>query len=178
MSLVLLLALKIVILFVLLHGVVGLLSYFEHMFVVKSTPVKHRSMGWSLAFFKIMRTALLLSASVESILSARREWPVISSGVLLLIIGMGLRIQAIRVLGPMWSYHISIREGHCRVVGGLYNFMKHPAYLGNIYLVGLALLTGSVVVAWVALVFVLCFWILRGVEEGRVLRDTWDQRHA
>jgi len=50
---------------------------------------------------------------------------------------MLLRISAIRTLGELWSYRIEIKEGHKLVKSGIYKYLKHPAYLGNVYLIGI-----------------------------------------
>ena len=50
-------------------------------------------------------------------------------GVATFLVANGIRMAAIRTLGPYWSVHIEIREEHQFVQEGIYGIVRHPAYL-------------------------------------------------
>jgi isoprenylcysteine carboxyl methyltransferase (ICMT) family protein YpbQ len=115
------------------------------------------------------RLALFALASIES--AAMHDFSVLPFviGTLLMVSGISLRIQAIKTLGPMWTHHISIVVGHTLVRRGIYRCLKHPAYVGNIYVVGMLLLVGAYITSVVGLLFILTFYSLRVPSEERVL---------
>lgn len=66
------------------------------------------------------------------------------TGLLLAVVGVGLRVGAVRSLGPQFHPLVRLRPDHRLITTGLYARMRHPAYLGSLAW-GLAapLITGS-----------------------------------
>jgi protein-S-isoprenylcysteine O-methyltransferase Ste14 len=62
-------------------------------------------------------------------------WRWASVGLVLLVAGAALRLWAIQTLGRLFTYYVSIQEGHEIVRNGPYRFVRHPSYTGG--LVGL-----------------------------------------
>ena len=54
--------------------------------------------------------------------------PVTALGLVLFLISGVVRFTAIRTLGKFWSLHLEIREGHQLIRGGIYQYVRHPAY--------------------------------------------------
>lgn len=46
-----------------------------------------------------------------------------------------IRYKCYRVLGSMFTFEMSIREGHVLVTSGPYAIVRHPAYIGAILVV-------------------------------------------
>jgi protein-S-isoprenylcysteine O-methyltransferase Ste14 len=51
-------------------------------------------------------------------------------GILIMVIGLVIRISAIVSLGRMFTYNVTIRDGHELVTSGIYRIVRHPAYTG------------------------------------------------
>lgn len=51
-------------------------------------------------------------------------------GILLFVLGVGLRIFAIKALGERYSHRIRIRKDDAIVTRGPYRVVRHPAYVG------------------------------------------------
>ena len=90
-------------------------------------------------------------------------------GTLILFAGMYLRIAAIRELGPLWSYHAYLFKDHYLVESGIFRWLQHPAYLGNIHIPGLILAVGAPFSAVVAFFLVMVFYSIRMRAENQLL---------
>ena len=64
-------------------------------------------------------------------------------GAPLIVLGIGLRYPARRQLGKQYSVHVQTSEEHALITSGIYNHVRHPAYLGL-----LCLLIGIPTAAW------------------------------
>jgi protein-S-isoprenylcysteine O-methyltransferase Ste14 len=53
-------------------------------------------------------------------------------GVLIMLIGLGLRIWSMRVLGEYYSRTLRVTEAQVIVTKGPYRVVRHPGYLGTI----------------------------------------------
>jgi protein-S-isoprenylcysteine O-methyltransferase Ste14 len=51
-------------------------------------------------------------------------------GILIMAFGLVIRISAMASLGRMFTYNVTIRDGHELVTSGIYRFVRHPAYTG------------------------------------------------
>jgi protein-S-isoprenylcysteine O-methyltransferase Ste14 len=126
----------------------------------------------TLQFFRYIKWITVLSIALEFAVT-KTGVSVVSFvlGSLLFTLGLSLRIVAIKTLGEFWSYHIEIKPNHRIVRSGIYRYIRHPAYLGNIYLVGVCLIPSCYVSAFMALILVGIFGYKRSLLENRVL--TW-----
>jgi protein-S-isoprenylcysteine O-methyltransferase Ste14 len=64
------------------------------------------------------------------------------TGALLTILGMAIRITAVKTLGRMFTVDITIRKNHELKTDGIYKHIRHPAYAGlllSFYGLGLAI---------------------------------------
>lgn len=162
--------LQFLIAFSILLIVYNLFSLLEKAFRSKSTcRVTIVKDAWSLRFFKIGRLTLLLFGSLEQAFSdgfgADRYVP----GAFLILLGMTLRCCAIYSLGPFWSYDIALYENHQVVRTGIYRYLTHPAYIGNIYLVGILISLNSLFTAAAAFLFIAVFYAYRTRTENKLL---------
>jgi protein-S-isoprenylcysteine O-methyltransferase Ste14 len=53
-------------------------------------------------------------------------------GLAIIIIGILLRIYAIRSLGRMFTVDVTIREGHALKQDGIYGIIRHPSYSASL----------------------------------------------
>lgn len=58
--------------------------------------------------------------------------PAMLASPLLLLLGIGLRLAAIRTLGPFYSHRVRTLPGHQIARTGPYQVLRHPAYAGMI----------------------------------------------
>ena len=103
-------------------------------------------------------------------------------GAALCALGLGVRYAAIFRLGRLFTWRVTILEGHHLHTSGLFQVVRHPSYAGGILaMIGAALAFGS----WGAMLFFVCTHVPMVVQrirvEERVLAstfgDTW-RRYA
>lgn len=71
-------------------------------------------------------------------------WALRSIGILLIIAGLVLRFTARKELGKQYSVHVETSEEHHLITSGMFSALRHPAYLGLIFLlIGISLAMGS-----------------------------------
>ena len=110
----------------------------------------------------------VLSPPMEGAVPVR--WVVLAAGVTIMILGVGLRLAAIRKLAATYSHRVRIPFDGI-IQGGVYRYLRHPAYagmvLGNLgFAVALASPIG--IAAWLGLLLpAVTYRIL--VEESLLL---------
>ena len=95
---------------------------------------------------RLLHTGWLLCCVAEAVW---RNTPpalwVMLTGLTGLAIGQGLRLAAMRSLGPRWTTRILVMPGLPPITGGVYRWLRHPNYLGVIFeLAALPLIFGCV----------------------------------
>ncbi|MGE4231789.1 MAG: isoprenylcysteine carboxylmethyltransferase family protein [Bacteriovoracia bacterium] len=84
--------------------------------------------------------------------------------------GVFIRLKAIRDLGYFFTFEIGIRPGHRVVKIGIYSIVRHPSYLGFVFLVvGFATCTGSMIVFLSSVIPMVIFFIMRIYSEEKML---------
>ena len=83
---------------------------------------------------------LILGLSLASVILPVVEWgyghpdrfntEIAVLGVLLIVVGLSIRIWAIRTLGKFFTATVQIKEQHQLVTHGPYSLVRHPSYLG------------------------------------------------
>lgn len=92
-----------------------------------------------------------------------------ATGVILLVIGLGITVRARQRLGSNWSGIVTVKEGHTLIRTGPYSLVRHPIYSGLLLgLCGTAVTIGE----WrgvfaVASGLLALLWKIR-VEEARM----------
>ena len=88
-----------------------------------------RKMDWSYTAFHTLHVVIYFGTAIECLWLKRPVcWPVTALGLVLFLISGVVRFTAIRTLGKFWSLHLEIREGHQLIRGGIYQYVRHPAY--------------------------------------------------
>jgi protein-S-isoprenylcysteine O-methyltransferase Ste14 len=78
-------------------------------------------------------------------------------GVLLIVSGLWIRISAMRTLGAYFTYEVGIQTQHALVEKGLYRYIRHPGYLGQLLVflgIGLALMNWMTVLGLCVPIFI------------------------
>ena len=110
-------------------AVVGLQRLLET-FKRRGTIAGQQQMRWSFYAFFILHSVIMVGALVEFLLSAQTLWwPATAAGLVLYASSLVVRNVAIRTLGRFWSLQVEIRSEHQLVREGIYNYVRHPAYL-------------------------------------------------
>ena len=100
--------------------------------------------------------------------------PVGVSGAVLMFCGVGLRLSAIRALGPQFRNEVRTERDGQLVRSGIYRVLRHPSELGNLLVaLGCVLLLQSMVAAAVWVVMFLPVVLVRVRQEDRLLRGVF-----
>lgn len=151
--------------------VIGLV---ERRLAQQSPPTRYELVPWSIYFFKWFRNITLLVAAVESqmlYINHTDHFGSICAGLIMLIGGLCLRWLAIHQMGEMWSFKAVRFHDHYIVSDGLYRFIKHPAYIGNLWLPGLMLMLDAKIAFIVAMLGVIIFYFIRVTAETYILNE-------
>ncbi len=85
----------------------------------------------SLELYAAGRALTMLAAlALPSRFGPAGEWVPVAAGLAVFVLGVGLRLHAIRVLGRFYSHYVREQEGHAIVDTGPYRWVRHPAYTG------------------------------------------------
>lgn len=155
-----------------------ILSSLEKRFIKASGKVLLCKIPWSLHFFKISRTILFMFASFEAALFPHDNIGLRIFGLFLVIVGVYLRIASISALGELWSYHVCLKNHHSIVRSGIYRYLSHPSYVGNIHILGLTLILCANFSSVLALIFIIVFYYIRVSEENNLLSTLSDSANA
>lgn len=121
----------------------------------------------SLAYFKYSIKALCVIGAIELSI---KKYQISYIGLILVVIGVALRIFAIKQLGDFWSFNIKIFKNHKIINTSLYHYLRHPAYIGNVYIVGLFLFFCCYLCSAIALLIILFFGYWRSKKEEYLLK--------
>jgi protein-S-isoprenylcysteine O-methyltransferase Ste14 len=125
---------KIIIIIVIVY-LYGLFEYYVHnQQKKKSKIVSVRDKG-SLWFIMVsISVGYLLSFSIAATKIGRiYYWDIFFAlGLLIIAIGLIIRIISIRQLGQYFTYSVSTVKNHMLMENGLYKFIRHPGYLGQL----------------------------------------------
>jgi protein-S-isoprenylcysteine O-methyltransferase Ste14 len=131
--------------------------------------------GWRTdpsAYLVMVPWALTIVGSLLEYVALHRQPSLVglTLGALLGVLGLVLRISGLRSLGRHFAVAVQVPEHQMLVQEGLYRYLRHPLYLGNLLLMfSLALLLG-VTYTWVAVALgvVGVVWRIR-IEERLLL---------
>ncbi len=123
--------------------------------------------------------AVVLPPLLDLLHIGQIAWPTISGlGLILMLLGLGLRIWSMRVLGAYYSRTLRVADEQVIVTQGPYRVIRHPGYLGTMLVwVG----SGLALANWIATVLIalLMFGVYnyRIRSEEAMLRATFGDRY-
>jgi protein-S-isoprenylcysteine O-methyltransferase Ste14 len=107
----------------------------------------------------------------RNLLVANDSVVVRSLGLLMYAVGEGVRIVALRALGPQYSAHVTVQRHHSLVRAGIYRLVRHPIYLAQVLTVpGMALAFRSLLACPLLVVSLLFVWKRIRNEEALLER--------
>lgn len=121
-----------------------------------------------------------LSILVRSAQLEMDPWIPIGVGVICILLGLWLRVWAVRTLGRFFRRTVMVQGAHRVVQEGPYRFIRHPSYTGFLLSgIGIGLIFGN----WLGLVVLfmivfLAFLQRIAVEEGVMLRELGEPYQA
>jgi protein-S-isoprenylcysteine O-methyltransferase Ste14 len=112
----------------------GLFEYLSFRQSQKTKIVVKGDKGSLWVLFFCITIGYLLSFSFAATKIGRiYYWNVLfASGLLIIIVGLVIRIISIRTLKQYFTYSVTKLENHEIVENGLYKFIRHPGYLGQL----------------------------------------------
>ena len=123
-----------------------------------------------------MTIACLFAFSGYAALRHPHRWEL--SGLLVMLAGAGIRIQAIRTLAKQFTSRVTVLQHHTLVRDGAYRYVRHPSYLGEIViLVGLGALFANGVSLLAAPLFTTIALLLRIRVEERAMAEHFGQAY-
>jgi len=110
--------------------------------IAQSDPLSKRL---EIAAFWIPPIGMGITAITMNIFGSIRLAGIINGiGLLLCIVGLGLRYWSRRILGRFFTIGVVKQEGHQVIQNGPYRFVRHPAYLAfMLFYLGFPLVIGS-----------------------------------
>lgn len=102
--------------------------------------------AWQMPVMATLHTLWLVGAGVEVWWRHPQVYPLLSVVALVMFAcGQGLRIAAMRALGPRWTVRVMTLPRAQPVVAGVYRYFRHPNYAGVVLeIAALPLVHGAV----------------------------------
>ncbi len=108
--------------------------------------------------------AVVLPPLLDLLQVGQIAWPVVSwLGLIIMLLGLGLRVWSMRVLGAYYSRTLRVTNEQVIVTQGPYRVIRHPGYLGTI-LVWLG--AGLALANWIATIVIAL--LMLGVYSYRI----------
>lgn len=105
----------------------------------------------------------------------RNSWIVTSMGLVIAITGTIIRAVGITTLGKYFSAHIEIWDNQRIVEEGIYKYIRHPAYSGNVMqTIGFPLILNAYFSITISII-VIALFVYRIVLEEKVLIEAFPQ---
>ena len=99
-------------------------------------------------------------------------------GISIAVLGLWIRLSAMRTLSTHFTHRVTILKDHVLIRDGLYRWIRHPSYLGQILVLlglGCALANGFALLA--APFFTIIALLCRIAIEERVLMDHFGKKY-
>lgn len=99
-------------------------------------------------------------------------------GLLILVLGILIRVWAIRTLGRFFTVTVQLVDNHALVKNGPYAFVRHPSYLGAfLAFIGSAIILEAWIGLVIAIVAMLIAYYTRIKYEEKALVQTFGEQY-
>ena len=133
----------------------------------------------------LLWVSIIISITIGVFLSKTTYIPVLKSeqialiGISAIIIGIIIRLVAIKQLGKFFTVDVTIRENHQLLQSGLYKFLRHPSYTGSlISFLGFGLSLNNWLSLFIVFLPVLFSIIHRINIEEKVLTERFGKQYS
>jgi len=99
-------------------------------------------------------------------------------GLMLIIVGIVIRLMAIRTLGKFFTVNLNLSDDHRLIKKGLYKFIRHPSYTGSLLsFLGFGLSLNNWVSAIIIFIPILISFIYRINIEEKLMSDQFGKNY-
>ena len=99
---------------------------------------KNREKGWDQSSLLIIWITITISITLGILAANFVAIPISKTkfinyaGLLLIVLGIAVRLTAIRTLGQFFTVNLNLSDNHQLIKKGLYKFIRHPSYTGSL----------------------------------------------
>jgi protein-S-isoprenylcysteine O-methyltransferase Ste14 len=134
-----------------------------------------------LGFTFVISSLLLIAAPVLNYYKTgafKMPVPINILGLLIMASGITIRVIAVSTLGKYYTRTLRKKADHEIVSNGIYKYIRHPGYLGNILLfLGAGIAMGNIFAFIVIFVLVLSTYVYRIKIEEKMLNDIFGEKY-
>ena len=128
----------------------------------------------ALFWIVIILPPLLNFLQVGQIESSAFRW----LGLLIMVLGLGLRFWSMRVLGEYYTRTLRVTDTQAIVSQGPYRVIRHPGYLGTIFVwIGFALAVGNWIATLIVAILLFSVYGYRIRSEEAMLIDKFGNEY-
>lgn len=153
--------------YIYLYLVLSLCSFLtdKYLYTGQKTENKKENQITSIVLYLVWFTSLIVPV-LEYVFLTRKNYIITLIGVLLVVIGIVVRGIAIKTLGEYFSSDVETWDNHSIVKVGIYKYIRHPAYTGNILqVIGFPLVLNSCLSLILSAITIIVFIWRIHVEE-------------
>ena len=153
--------------YIYLYLVLSLCSFLTDKFLYtgQKNENKKENQITSIVLYLVWFTSLIVPV-LEYVFLTRKNYIITLIGVLLVVIGIVVRGIAIKTLGEYFSSDVETWDNHSIVKVGIYKYIRHPAYSGNILqVIGFPLVLNSYLSLILSAITIIVFIWRIHVEE-------------
>ena len=99
---------------------------------------KNREKGWDKNSLLIIWITIAISITLGILVTNNIYVPISKTslinytGLVLIVLGIAIRLIAIRTLGKFFTVNLNLAEDHLLIKNGLYKYIRHPSYSGSL----------------------------------------------
>lgn len=105
------------------------------------------------------------------------DFPFPFIGMVFFIFGVGIRLYCRRILKEQFSYRLQLLDTHKLIQTGLYKYVRHPAYIGDIIAQLGITITLSSILGFVLMLFIIPCFIYRISNEEKMLITRFQEEY-
>jgi protein-S-isoprenylcysteine O-methyltransferase Ste14 len=100
------------------------------------------------------------------------------AGLLLMVVGLGIRIFSMRALGKYYSTILFVEKGQPLMTNGIYGIVRHPIYLGDLILyLSLGLAMGNLLFLVITDMMVIPLFSIRMSVEEKMMKRRYGKAY-
>ncbi|HEX7414717.1 MAG TPA: isoprenylcysteine carboxylmethyltransferase family protein [Bacteroidia bacterium] len=128
--------------------------------------------------------SIIISITIASFMLVYFPFPIFGTqqfqliGISVIIVGILIRLLAIKQLGRFFTVNVTIRENHQLMQSGFYKYLRHPSYTGALLsFLGLGLILNNWFSLAIVFLSILSTFIYRMNIEEKVLTEQFGKQY-